>query len=320
MNIGERELTAIVRQVVSELVAQKRDVVKNVDPSGVMSINFDDIKLDKFDTGNPSDKVFLKDVLSLEESPRLGCGVMQMDESAFDWTLKYDEVDYVVEGTLEVIVNGRKTVANAGEIIFIPKNSSIVFSAPEHARFIYVTYPADWANQGKPEEMTHERGNTLVDKTHPLIALRGALDAFQAQVIELQCKACELGNSQLAEELEEVLSFARTVLSCEVLGKKMEAISLLGLSADELREWSHNPRAHFGKGHIVPHYSMGALCAGINRLRTEARKVELAAVRAFKKEGGEFERNDIILALNRLSSCLYIMIYRHLPKEFSYER
>ncbi|WP_373688798.1 hypothetical protein [Brevibacillus daliensis] len=39
------------------------------------------------------------------------------------------------------------TCAEAGEVIFIPKNSTIQFCVPEYARFLYVTYPADWANQ-----------------------------------------------------------------------------------------------------------------------------------------------------------------------------
>jgi ethanolamine utilization protein EutQ len=72
---------------------------------------------------------------------------MEMDHSAFDWTLNYDEVDYIIEGRLEVRKDGRTTSANKGEVIFIPKGSSITFSAPDFVRFMYVTYPADWANQ-----------------------------------------------------------------------------------------------------------------------------------------------------------------------------
>lgn len=69
---------------------------------------------------------------------------MEMEESAFDWTLNYDEIDYVIEGTLEIIVDGRKVVGNKGEAILIPKGSKIQFSAPKFARFLYVIYPADW--------------------------------------------------------------------------------------------------------------------------------------------------------------------------------
>jgi ethanolamine utilization protein EutQ len=29
-------------------------------------------------------------------------------------------------------------------VIFIPKNSSITFGTPGHARFVYIAFPADW--------------------------------------------------------------------------------------------------------------------------------------------------------------------------------
>jgi len=99
----------------------------------------------KFDTGKEGDKVLLKDVLTLEESPRLGCGIMEMEETSFAWTLKYDEIDYIIDGTLEIDIDGRKVTGNKGDIILIPKNSSINFTVPNYAKFMYVTYPANWA-------------------------------------------------------------------------------------------------------------------------------------------------------------------------------
>lgn len=102
---------------------------------------------EKFDTGNTGDQVYLKDVLPLEQSPRLGCGVMEMTASAFDWYLKYDEIDVVLEGTLSIVIGNRTVTADKGDVVFIPKNTAIKFSVPEHARFVYVTYPVDWEQQ-----------------------------------------------------------------------------------------------------------------------------------------------------------------------------
>ena len=150
--IDTKVLEEMVRKVLGEIVAEKggccsAEEVRHVDKSGIISIKLPRIKPEPFDTGKPGDKVFLKDLASLNESPRLGFGVMEMDHSSFDWTLNYDEVDYVIEGRLEILIGGRKVTADKGEIIFIPKGSSIAFSAPDFARFIYVVYPADWANQ-----------------------------------------------------------------------------------------------------------------------------------------------------------------------------
>lgn len=102
---------------------------------------------DRLDTGDPHHRVYTHDLLSLTESPRLGCGVMEMERSTFPWTLQYDEIDYVISGSLTVYQQERSVTAGPGEVIFIPKGSSILFSAADHARFLYVTYPADWQAQ-----------------------------------------------------------------------------------------------------------------------------------------------------------------------------
>lgn len=91
---------------------------------------------DCLDTGNPEHKVYCKDLVTLKESPRLGCGLMVMDDTTFEWLLEYEEVDYIIQGRLDVIIEGRRITAGKG--------SPITFSVSGHARFIYVTYPADW--------------------------------------------------------------------------------------------------------------------------------------------------------------------------------
>lgn len=145
-NINEKTIEEIIRRLISEQLGKVApEFEKHVDPSGIMSIKTSTVKPEKFDTGKEGDKVYLKDVLTLEESPRLGCGVMEMDQTSFAWTLKYDEVDYIIDGTLEIDIDGRKVVGNKGDLIFIPKNSSIHFTVPDHARFVYITYPANWA-------------------------------------------------------------------------------------------------------------------------------------------------------------------------------
>lgn len=135
-------LEAMVRQVVAEVLCGGRPGVRQV-PLPQIRVT----EADRMDTGRPGDRVYTHDLLTLEESPRLGIGLMVMEQTTFPWTLRYDEVDYVIEGRLEVLIDGRTVSAGPGEVIFIPKDSSISFSAPQFARFLYVTYPADWQNQ-----------------------------------------------------------------------------------------------------------------------------------------------------------------------------
>jgi len=152
-NIDKNLLETLVRQILEEKINGTKDsvdFVRNKDISGVTSVKLPTVKVDesnRLDTGNPNDIVYTKDLFSLDESKRLGCGIMEMKETTFDWTLDYDEIDYIIEGTLDIIIDGRTVSASAGELVLIPKGSKIQFSVKDYSRFIYVTYPADWSSQ-----------------------------------------------------------------------------------------------------------------------------------------------------------------------------
>ena len=148
MELDRNTLESIIREVIREEVSKsgKADP-RQIDASGVMSINPDDFPLEKFPFPIEADRVWLRDVMTIEESPRLGCGIMEMDSCQFEWTLTYDEVDYIIDGALEILIDGRKVRAGKGEILYIPKNTKITFSAPGKVRFVYVVYPANWSEQ-----------------------------------------------------------------------------------------------------------------------------------------------------------------------------
>jgi len=119
------------------------------DRSGVIGVDLPRVATQPFpfQIDVPPGSVRLVDLLTLDESPRVGCGIMEMDNTAFDWTLKYDEVDYVIDGTLELIIDGRVMRASAGQMLYVPKNTPLRFSAPGKVRFFYVVYPANWSEQ-----------------------------------------------------------------------------------------------------------------------------------------------------------------------------
>lgn len=136
-------LEALVRRIVMEKLGQSSCPVKKL---SVPSL--DVTEEHRMDTGNPRDRVWTRDLLTLEESPRLGCGLMVMERTTFPWTLNYDELDYVISGRLDILINGQRVSAGPGEVIYIPKGSSIQFSVEDKARFLYFVYPANWQEQG----------------------------------------------------------------------------------------------------------------------------------------------------------------------------
>ena len=101
----------------------------------------------RLDTGDPSHRVYTRDLFTLQESPRLGAGIMEMTDTTFPWTLTYDEMDYVIDGRLDILIGGEKVSAGPGEMIYIPKGRAIRVSVTGHARFLYFVYPADWQSK-----------------------------------------------------------------------------------------------------------------------------------------------------------------------------
>lgn len=141
MNISESLIRDIVERVLREAVeSEKAPFEKHVDPSGIIGIKTSTVKCEPFE----QDGVALKDLVTLEEAPRMGAGVMELDHTSFEWTLTYDEYDMVIEGELEIEIDGRIVRGGPGDIIYIPKGSHIHFQTPTFARYAYFVYPANW--------------------------------------------------------------------------------------------------------------------------------------------------------------------------------
>lgn len=156
----------------------------------------------------------------------------------------------------------------------------------------------------KPEHMTHLHGNVLVMKTHPRIAFRGAIDTLEAELLLAQSVLCKPYDGQVGE----VLEFARRLIRCDVLDEQVEDDKLCGLTAEELRTRSHRPQEFYGQPHFMPAAGDGEGVLRVNRARCAARAAELSAVAAFSDREGNPTRPDILKALNRLSSMLYIIM------------
>lgn len=146
--INRELLEKLVRQIILEELGTESST-KKVSKAGVISLAVNQMDVrpeDRLDTGNAQDQVYTRDLISLEESPRLGFGLMTMEDTTFSWHLDYDEVDFVIDGQLDINVGDEVMSAGPGQALFIPKGSDIQFSVKGKARFVYITYPADWQN------------------------------------------------------------------------------------------------------------------------------------------------------------------------------
>lgn len=157
----------------------------------------------------------------------------------------------------------------------------------------------------KPEHMTHLNGDVLVPKTHPVIRFRGSLDRLQSELLLVGKKY-----PQLEKPLQEILELARHLLACDVMNETVAEGKLLGLSSQELRKHSHFPQEFYGQPHFMPSMEDAPELLELNRLRSLVRSAELWAAAAFCDRDGLPTREDILQALNRMSSAVYILMIK----------
>lgn len=147
--IDPQMIAQIVQQVLSGMgnTCAQANLDRVVDPNtGFMLIKSSTAQMDVFNDGTMDRPgIYIKEFTNPQESPNMTSGVMEFDHSSLDWTLTYDEMDYVIDGTLEFIVNGQKFTGNAGDSFYIPANTHVTFTTPNKAKFFFVTYPANWA-------------------------------------------------------------------------------------------------------------------------------------------------------------------------------
>jgi len=77
---------------------------------------------------------------------QLGGGYMRYSEEAEfgPWTLEYDEVLFVQSGRLEVVEDGKSTLAGVGEAILIPKGATVTYKGEKGTVGFFVLWPFNW--------------------------------------------------------------------------------------------------------------------------------------------------------------------------------
>ena len=115
------------------------------DGGGLKVVRGNSVKFDVFDTGNPDNKVFYQELISKDESS-MSAGFLTIEKSSFEWELTYEEIDYVIEGTVTVSINGKTYTAYPGDVLYVPSGSKVVWGSPDKAKLFYTTYPANWAD------------------------------------------------------------------------------------------------------------------------------------------------------------------------------
>lgn len=115
------------------------------DSSGLKLVRGDSVRYDKFDTGNPNNKVFHQELISKNDST-MNAGFLSIENCSYEWELCYEELNYVIEGTLTITINGKTVTAYPGDVLYVPSGIKVVWGSPDKAKVFYATYPSNGAD------------------------------------------------------------------------------------------------------------------------------------------------------------------------------
>ena len=79
-----------------------------------------------------------------EDGSKLGAGLVRLTEAKIPWTVKYDEIILVLEGTFTVRTEDDVLTAGPLDSIWLPAGTKLTYESDE-ALLFYAIHPADWA-------------------------------------------------------------------------------------------------------------------------------------------------------------------------------
>ncbi len=134
----------LIREMESTVALKKEALSSNLPPLKVVRMS--NVQVEPFLEGKttPGTNVWLKDVVVTQDRSPMGAGYMSLDKGEMQWTLTYDEIDIVLEGELVITRGNEQVRGKTGDVIYIPKGSSITFGTPNWTKFVYVVFPVNW--------------------------------------------------------------------------------------------------------------------------------------------------------------------------------
>ena len=182
---------------------------------------------------------------------------------------------FLNEKGIELVIKGEKsTVSTKSEEDNVEAEEKIFYEKPK-----YVGKNGECYFE-KPEHMTVVDGNVLISKNSKLIALRGKIETFLAEVL-LTGKEIGLtsNNDKLIRDIEIIIKFIQNIMVAEKLDKILENQTFFdSKSIKDIKEIIENPKEYFKKGHLLEiSLNSDLTIHKLNKLRFLARKLEIQA-------------------------------------------
>ena len=108
---------------------------------GVVQYRKSDLKFSAY--GGPPGKATIARLVGPDISKSMGAGIATFDGCSIEWTVLYDELIVVLEGTFRLVVGDRTYSCTPGDVVWIPENTPLKYEG-DKAMVFYALHPVDW--------------------------------------------------------------------------------------------------------------------------------------------------------------------------------
>jgi ethanolamine utilization protein EutQ (cupin superfamily) len=118
--------------------------MSSVNQSGVKHFRYGDLDMtaDVEGTTHP--------LVNAGYSKGLGAGIGSFEDCSVPWTVTYDEVLFIKDGTLILRIGNEAHHAGPGDVLWIPAHTPLVYECKGRCEFFYAVYPvADSPSTGQ---------------------------------------------------------------------------------------------------------------------------------------------------------------------------
>ncbi|EMV4045225.1 ethanolamine utilization cob(I)yrinic acid a,c-diamide adenosyltransferase EutT [Escherichia coli] len=218
--------------------------------------------------------------------------------------------DFITEAWLRA----NHTLSEGAEI-HLPADSRLTPSAREllesrHLRIKFIDEQGRLFVDDEQQQPQPVHGLTSSDE-HP----QACCELCRQPVAKKPDTLTHLSAEKMVAKSDPRLGFCAVLDSTIALGEPLGCQAIVGLSDEDLHRLSHQPLRYLDHDHLVPEASHGRDAALLNLLRTKVRETETVAAQVFITRSFEVLRPDILQALNRLSSTVYVMMILSVTKQ-----
>jgi ethanolamine utilization protein EutQ len=93
--------------------------------------------------GGPPGQATIARLVGPDVSRSMGAGIATFDACSIEWTVLYDELIVVLEGTFRLVVGSETFTCTPGDVLWIPENTPLKYEGDKAVVF-YALSPVDW--------------------------------------------------------------------------------------------------------------------------------------------------------------------------------